>query len=450
MFYSLQNLWIKRILEFILLGFFLAVMDAGCVEGKVYLDTITNPELAPFPIAVADFTSPQKMGGGEQEIARNINRVVVNDLVLSGFFRVIEPKDFPPQAQISRSFLDRSELEAWSGSGVDALVTGSFRVVENSLIGSFRLYDLVEKKFIKGTRYEGRVSEWRRIAHRIANEIVFQITGEKGVFDTKIAFVGNQTGNKEIYLIDFDGENLRPVTQNKSINILPRWTLDGKRLLYTSYMKRNPDLYAIDLESGKNYRISYRNGLNACPTWFRDSEGEKMILMLKRDNRSHLFLTKVGETSAIPITSGSASYASPSWSPDGRQIAFVSDQTGSPQVYVMDINGKNIRRLSYQGNYNVCPAWSPRGDWIAYCSRQGGSFKIFLTTPDGEQVRQLTQGPGNYEDPTWAPDGRYLAFSSTKEGGAAIYVMSINGTYQRRLTTFRGEATNPAWSPHLE
>lgn len=450
MFYSLQNLWIKKAFGLlIVVCAFLLLMYPGYGQGKVYLDTITNPELAPFPIAVADFASPQKIDG-EREIAQSIQRVVMNDLTLSGFFRVTAPKDFPAQAQVTRSFLERSEFDVWDGSGVDALVTGSFRVSGNSLMGSFRLYDLVEKKFIKGTRYEGKISEWRRIAHRIANEIVFQITGEKGIFDTRIAFVSKKTGNKEIYLIDFDGENLQQVTRNKSINILPRWTPDGKRLLYTSFIKRNPDLYAIDLASGRDYRISYRNGINACPTWFYDSDGEKMILMLKQNDRSHLFLTKVGEKSAIPLTSGSANHASPSWSPDGSQVAYVSDQTGGPQVYIMTIKGKTTRRLSYQGRYNVSPAWSPKGDWIAYCSRHNGSFKIFLATPDGEQVRQLTQGPGSYEDPAWSPDGRYLAFSSTKEGGAAIYVMSINGTYQRKLTVFRGESTNPAWSPHLE
>ncbi|MEW5804589.1 MAG: Tol-Pal system beta propeller repeat protein TolB [bacterium] len=454
MVYSLIYLWLQKNWRITLrystcLGLVLCFlfMDTAPGEGKVYLDTITNPEIAPFPIAVADFTTPRRMGG---EIAQNVQRTLVNDLKISGLFRVIEPKEFPDKAQTRSSLLDLSDFDVWQGSGVDALVTGSFWVSGDTLLGSFRLYDLVGKKFIKGIRYEGKKELWRTIAHKVANEVVLQITGEKGVFDTQIAFVAKATGNKEICLIDFDGENFRQVTRNKSINILPRWTPDGKKILYTSYMKRNPDLYAIDLASGKNYRISYRNGVNACPTWLSDSEGEKMILMLKQDDRSHLFLTKVGDKRAVPITSGSDNYVSPSWSPDGKQVAFVSDRSGTPQIYIMDITGKNMKRLSYQGGYNVAPAWSPKGDWIAFCSRQNGFFEIFLSTPDGEKVRQITHGPGDNEDPTWSPDGRYLAFSSTREGGAAIYVINVNGTHQRKLTAFRGESTNPAWSPHGE
>jgi TolB protein len=448
MFYSLKNFCAHKISFFIsgIIFFFLLIASAS-VEGKIYLDTITNPGIAPFPIAVADFSSPKRIDG---QVAENIHRTVINDLEISGFFRVIKPADFPNQAQTRANLLDVSDFDAWNGSEVNALVTGSFWVSGDSVLGSVRLYDLVEKKFIKGIRYEGKKSEWRRIAHRLANDIVFQISGEKGVFDTQIAFVSSRTGNKEICLIDFDGENFRQITHNKSINILPRWTPDGKKILYTSYIKRNPDLYAIDLVSGNNYRISYRSGINACPTWLSDSEGEKMILMLRQDDRSHLFLTKVGDKRAIPLTSGSSNYASPSWSPDGKQIAFVSDRSGTPQVYTMDVAGKNVKRISFQGNYNVSPAWSPKGDLIAFCSRRNGFFEIFVATPDGDQIRQLTHGSGNNEDPTWSPDGRYLAFSSTKEGGAAIYVMNINGTHQRKLTDLQGGSTNPSWSPHLE
>jgi len=448
MFYSLKNIGAHKIFSIILgLTVFFLLIDPTPGQGKVYLDTITNPGLAPFPVAVSDFTSPKRIDG---QVAQNIQRTLINDLEISGFFRVIKPEDFPDTAQIRANLLDVSDFDAWNGSEVNVLVTGSFWVSGDSLLGSVRLYDLVEKKFLKGIRYEGKKAEWRRVAHQLANDVVLQISGEKGVFDTQIVFASNKTGNKEICLIDVDGENLRQVTRNKSINILPRWTPDGKKILYTSYMKRNPDLYAIDLVSGNNYRISYRNGLNACPTWLSDAEGEKMVLMLKQDDRSHLFLTKVGDKGAIPLTSGSDNYASPSWSPDGKQITFVSDRSGTPQVYTMDKSGKNLKRITYQGNYNVSPAWSPKGDWIAFCGRQSGFFEIFLATPDGDRVRQLTRGPGNNEDPTWSPDGRYLAFSSTKEGGAAIYVMNINGTHQRKLTTLRGDATNPSWSPHLE
>lgn len=441
-------------------GFF--ILAVGCLSllivtssgyGKVQLAPVTDPEIIPFPIAIADFISPRRVNS---DIGRNIQNVVCRDLTLSGLFRVIEPRDFPSKVVIGGGLLDikeeipESDFDPWNGSGVDALLTGSFWISGNSLSGDFRLYDLVGKRFKKGIHYEGKTEEWRNIAHRIANEVVFQITGERGIFTTKIAFVSNRTGNKEIYLIDFDGENLSQVTHNKSINILPSWTTDGEKLLYTSYMKRNPDLYAIDLSSNRNYRISYRPGLNASPSWLSDSDGEKMVLMLKENDRSQLFLTKLGKTNYIQLTRELANHASPSWSPDGKQIAFVSDRSGTPQIYIMDAKGKNIKRLTYQGGYNVSPAWSPKGDWIAYSGRQSGSFEIFLLAPDGSQLRQLTSGSGDNEDPSWSPDGRYLAFCSSRDGGSSIYIMNVNGAHQRRLTIFHGEAMNPAWSPYLE
>lgn len=434
----------KSRLAFLLVFAVLLLIGASFSQGKVYLN-INDPDLVPFPIAVADFTSPRRTN---DIIARNIQNVLCNDLVLSGLFRVIGSKDFPLKAKKDSILLDFSDLDVWDGSGVDVVLTGSFGIVGNSLIGKFRLYDLVEKKFMRGLRYEGKIKDWRHIAHKIANEVVAQITGEEGIFDTKIAFVSNRTGNKEIYLIDFDGENLIQITHNGSINILPRWTADGKKLLYTSYMKRNPDLYAIDLSSRKNYRISYQTGINASPAWSPD--GEKMVLMLKHNDRSHLFLMKVGAKKSIRLTSGKVNYTSPSWSPDGKQITFVSDRSGNPQIYKMDVDTKKMERLTYHGQYNVTPAWSPKGDWIAFCSRQGQLFTIFYITPDGRQLRQLTYGACNNEEPTWSPEGRYLAFSSTREGRSAIYVMNVNGTHQRELVKFQGEAMNPSWSPYLK
>ena len=425
---------------------FLLILSIGAVfsQGKVYLD-INDPDLVPFPIAIADFTSPRRTN---QEIARNIQQVLSNDLMLSGLFRVIESKDFPSKAKKEGILLDLSDLEAWEGTGVDAVLTGSFGIVGNSLTGNFRLYDLVEKKFMRGLRYDGETKDFRHIAHRIANEVVAQITGEKGIFDTKIAFVSNRTGNKEIYLIDFDGENVTQITHNGSINILPCWRPDGGKLYYTSYMKRNPDLYAIDLSSQKNYRVSYRPGINASPAWSPD--GEKMVLMLKYNNRSHLFLMKVGAKKSVRLTSGTANYTSPSWSPDGRWITFVSDRSGTPQIYKMDVERKKMERLTYHGSYNVSPVWSPKGDWIAFCSRQNRFSEIFLITPEGKQLRQLTYGAYNNEEPSWSPAGRYLAFSSMRGGKSAIYIMNVNGTHQRKLTDFQGETMNPAWSPYLE
>lgn len=428
------------------LVFFILVINSGTAFGKekVYLD-IYNPELTPFPIAIADFTSPRRE---DHELAQKIQEVVINDLSISGLFRVVGSQDFPLQAWRQGVLADFSEAVVWEDLEVDAVLTGNFWITGNSMVGTFQLYSVVEKKVRKGLRYEGKTKDWRLIAHRIANEVVGQLTDDQGIFDTKIAFVSKKTGNKEVYMIDFDGANCTQLTRNGSINILPRWRSDGKIVYFTSFMKRNPDLYALDLRSQKCYRISSEIGINASPAWSPD--GKKMILMLTQNGHSHLFLKEAGGKKSLQLTSGRANYTSPSWSPDGKKIAFVSDRSGNPQIYLMDIQTRKIDRLTQDGQYNVSPAWSPKGDWIAFCSRQAGHFEIYLISPNGGYLRQLTRGNSNYEEPSWSPEGRYLAFTSTKGGQASIYIMNVNGTHQRKLTMFEGWAMNPAWSPYAE
>jgi TolB protein len=408
---------------------------------RVYID-IESPELQPLPIAIAQF---KDVGRSQSNLGRKIMKILTNDLTISGFFEIIPQSEFPREIY---GLADPPDYGGWTGNRAEALVMGGYSSNGGQFAIEFRLFDLVDKAFLGGKKYKGSTKSFRDILHRVANEITYLITGEKGIFDTEIAFVSTMTGNKEIYTIDFDGQNLRPVTTNKSINLSPAWSPDGRLIAFTSYIKRNPDLYLFDLTRSVQIRLSTIPGLNAAPAWSPD--GSKMALMMRKQGNSEIFIMNRDGTQSKRLTKSWSSEASPTWSADGRKIAFVSDRAGSPQIYTMDRGGRNIRRLTFSGAYNASPSWSPKGDRIAYCGRSNGRFHIFTISPDGTWIRRLTEDSGNNESPTWSPDGRFIAFSSTREGRSHIYVMNANGANQRRLTVTRGKESSPTWSPRMD
>ena len=413
----------------------------GVGRARVYID-IEAPELQPLPIALAQFR-----GAGESlpNLDREIGDILANDLTISGFFEIIQRNEFPNETD---ALADPPNYARWSASRAEALVTGGYSLQGERLAIEFRLFDLVEKTFLIGKRYDGSTKSLRDIVHRIGNEITYWITGEKGVFDTKIAFISTMSGNKEIYAIDFDGYNMRQITKNGSINLSPAWSPDGRLVAFTSYIKRNPDLYLFDLTRSIQIQLSANPGLNAAPAWSPD--GSRMALMMRKDENSEIFIINRDGTNPRRITKSWSSEASPAWSPTGRKIAFVSDRAGSPQIYTMDVSGKDVKRLTFFGSYNACPSWSLKGNKIAYCGRSNGRFDIFTVNPDGTGLRRLTEDSGNNESPTWSPDGRYIAFSSTRDGRSRIYVMNANGANQRRLTSTKGKESSPTWSPRMD
>jgi TolB protein len=410
-------------------------------SARVYID-IEAPELQPLPIAIDQF---KNIDGYQPDLAPKIMKILTNDLTISGFFEIIHQGEFP---QGNDATANPPNYMSWSTSRAEALVTGGYSAKDERLAIEFRLFDLVEKAFLSGRRYEGSVKDLREIIHHLANEITYWITGERGIFDTKIAFVSTATGNKEIYTIDFDGHNLRQITNNGSINLSPAWSPNGRVIAFTSYIKRNPDLYLIDLTRMVQTMLSTKPGLNAAPAWSPD--GSRMALMMRREGNSEVFIMNRDGTHPKRLTKGWSSEASPTWSPNGREIAFVSDRAGSPQIYTMDINGRNVKRLTFLGSYNASPSWSPKGNKITYCGRLDGLFDICTINGDGTGIRRLTESSGNNEDPVWSPDGRYIAFSSTREGQSRIYVMNANGANQRRLTSTKGKESSPTWSPRMD
>ncbi len=439
----------KRYWAAILLAGVISALFGQILWAKIYID-IRSPSFRKFPIAIAPF-KVSTSSGQDMKLGERGREILREDLDISGFFSLITPATSPekegaPSSPSGESGPEPQDFQAWANLGSEALVQAAIVHQNGTLTVEARLYDVVKKELIVGKRYIGEVTDLSRMMHRFADEIMFAITGEQGFFQTKIVFVSGGPGNKDLYLMDYDGRNVVPLTHHKSILLSPRVSPDGTRVVFTSYKSGNPDLYLKDLRTGEEKKISARPGINIAPAWSPD--GKRLALTLSKDGNSEIYTMNADGSGLTRLTNNPAIDVSPTWSPDGQKIAFVSSRGGTPQIYVMDSNGgQNVQRVTFEGNYNTHPSWSPRGDRIAFDGSLGGGRNICTIHPDGSDLRILTGSVGRCEMPAWSPDGRHLVFSSDRDGGSNIYLMDAEGTRIKRLTFLKGSDTYPNWIP---
>lgn len=398
-------------------------------------------------IAIPDF---ERTGGGivaDDGLGHTMAKTLADDLRVYRFFQVIDNPRFLQEALQADAQLGDIAFKAWMEIGAQALVKGNYSHDGSDLIVECRLYDVGGQRMITGKRYRGPRDAAASIMHRCADEIMVRFTGEPGIAQTKIAFLSTQNGNKELFVMDQDGANLRQLTRDRSIVLSPAWSPDGREIAITTYRDRNPDLVAIGLNGNGRRPLSQQPGINSAPAWSPD--GSRIAVVLSKDGNPEIYSMNRNGTDVRRLTNHPAIDTSPAWSPTGRQIAFVSDRAGSPQIYIMDAEGSNVRRLTYQGNYNASPSWSPRGDRIAFASMEGGRFDIYVISVDGSGLSRLTMANGSNENPSWSPDGRFLVFSSTRSGVPQLYRMYDDGSGQQQLTSLQGGALSPVWSPRI-
>jgi TolB protein len=322
-------------------------------------------------------------------------------------------------------------------------------VRQDRLISEVRIYAVLAQEMVFGKRYEGPVSSARRMAHRIADDILMQAGNYRGVNQTKLAFASDRRGgqSKEIYIMDYDGYDQKPLTANGSLNIQPTWSPDGRALAYISYRTGTPSLFRAFIFEGRGDTIVSGPGMTFSPAWSPD--GKSIAFTSTRDGNSEIYIANADGTGLRRLTDHPSIDTSPTWSPTGREIAFTSDRTGAPQIYAMDTEGLNLRRISYQGSYNDSPTWSPSREYseLAFASRiERGPFDIVVYDFQTGQTRQLTTGRGSNESPDWAPNGLHLTFTSSRSGSNQIFTMNRDGSNQRQLTR-TGNNTTATWGP---
>ena len=402
------------------------------------LDTKYGAQLT--KIAVEDFVSTgnRQLAVKDSVTLIRLAEIVRNDLSFSPFYEVIELDSL----YLRVYGLDRMPLLGWQRLGAEYVVKGEAEFDNDYINFKYSIYSTASGLEFGRGKFKSIASNYRRMAHQIANEIIYYLTGEQGIFDTRLAFISTRTGNKELFLCDFDGANVYQLTNNHSINLSPAFEPEGRKILFTSFMHGDPQLYQYDVVTGDIDQLAAYPGINSSARVSPD--GKSIICSLSRDGNAELYILDRAGRIKKRLTYTAALESAPCWSPAGNAIAYSSDRTGSPQIYIMDKDGSNVRRLTYQGNYNDSPDWSPKGDKIAFVSRVNGVFQICTIDMTGDNLQILTSR-GSNENPHWSPDGNHIVFSSTRTGAKEIYVMDLFGNKVKRLTTGDGNS-NPAWS----
>lgn len=405
---------------------------------EVFLE-IRRSGFEKIPITLLEFENRLP----SSEALRRIDLVLRQDLMISQLFELRSADGLGRMGEASNPLL----FEKAALSGIQGMVWARLDRRGEEMVLEARVFETGKGQQVIATKILGGPQNLRAMAHRLANKIVQAFTGEPGIAESRIAYISDITGSKEIYLMDYDGAGERRLTSDQSIIISPRWSPNGQQLVYTSFREGNPDIYLLLLQSGESRKIIDFSGLNISGRF--SPKGDLIAFATNRDGNEEIYTSDVSGGNLRRLTFNPSDDLSPSWSPTGTHMAFTSDRGGTPQIYVMDANGSNLRRLTFTGNYNTSPNWSPKGDWVAYvCMNEERRLRICLITPNGEIGRQLTgEGDWDDEDPSWSPDGRGIVFSSNRDGKKNIYTLFLDGTGLKRLTFNGGNNLGPAWSP---
>ena len=395
------------------------------------------------PVAVPDFAAAP----GLEAVAREMTEVVIYDLMFTGLCRTLPRQSYPLTFKGFTQDPSRIDFSAWKTTRIDYLVYAYVTEGLNTIVAECRLFDVATGTQVAGKRFTAAKDLPRLIAHRFSEEIIRCIDGMPGIGSSRVCFSAGQSGDKEIYVADYDGANVRQVTKHGSISIKPKVSPDGAKIAYLSFKDRYPFLYVLDVTTGKSAPLSKNVGLNAAPAWSPD--GKTLALTLSKDGNTEIYLKNVDGTGARRLTNNRASDTSPTFSPDGKQIAFVSDRAGRPQIFAMAADGANVRRLSYQGGSAYDPAWSPDGRMVAYVANKSGEgFEIYVVDADGGNPTRLTDSAGTNESPSWSADSRHVIFCSTRSGKSELWAVNVNPPHEQHRISIGGmRCEGPSWGP---
>ena len=397
---------------------------------------ITGVGAQQFPIAVAPFAQE---GSGAQEI----DGIIRADLARSGLFRIVDAGS----QQIAETA--NVNLADWKSRGADALVIGSSRRLADGRYDiRFRLLDTVKQTQLDGLAYTVPASDLRLTAHRIADRIYEKLTGERGVFATRIAYVV-QTGRNswELHVADADGANSQAALRSREPIISPAWAPDGIRLAYVSFETGKPVVYVHTVTTGERKAVANFRGSNSAPAWSPD--GRSLAVTLTREGNSQIFLMNADGSNVRRLTQSSGIDTEPVFSPDGQSIYFTSDRGGGPQVYKMAASGGSVQRVTFNGDYNISPRLSPDGKLLAYVTRRDGRFQVMVLDLASGNATPVTDTARD-ESPSFAPNGRLLLYATEVNGRGILASASVDGRVRTRLSGPGGDIREPTWGPYIK
>ncbi len=390
-----------------------------------------------IPVAIVPFA-------GEGGLPPGISSIVRADLERSGLFRVIEAPAITP----APSDATPVNYPEWRSRLADALVVGSVAARPDGRFEvRFKLHDVAKGTDLSGVAYTLSKDQLRVTAHRISDYIYEKLTGEKGVFSTRIAYVVKRGNRFELQIADADGAGEETALASFEPIISPAWSPDGRRIAYVSFENKKPVVYVHSLIDGKRTVAANFKGSNSAPAWSPD--GARLAVALSRDGGSQIFLVNADGSGVRRISSSGGIDTEPRFSPDGQSIYFTSDRGGSPQIYRMGVGGGEAQRVTFDGTYNVSPRISPDGRRLAYVSRNAGKFQVAVLDLASRQVQILTDSDRD-ESPSFAPNGRMILLATVIGGRGVLSAVSADGRVKQRLTTSAGDVREPAWGPFIQ
>ncbi len=394
---------------------------------------ISGVGLTQIPIAIAKFR-------GEDTAPEKITQIVFADLERSGQFR-----STPAGMVIDE--VSKPDFEPIRQKPADALLTGSVsRMADGRFDVRFRLWDSVKGESMGAQSYLVVPADLRRVSHLIADFVYEKLTGDKGIFSTRIAYITKQGPKHLLWVADADGENPQIALTSQEPIISPSWSPNGNELAYVSFESRKPVVWVHDIASGKRRILANFKGSNSAPAWSPD--GKSLAITLSRDGGSQLFLINARGGEAKRLTQSNGIDTEPVFSSDGSAIYFVSDRGGSPQIYRIPASGGPVQRVTFSGSYNISPSLSPDGRWLAFISRVGPAYKLHLMDLVNDKVLALTDTNSD-ERPTFAPNGKLIMYATQSQGREALMTTTLDGKIRARLAGQTSNMREPHWGPFL-
>jgi TolB protein len=407
----------------------LAILPAARAQLSI---EITGAGTRQIPIAISSFA-----GNAD---APALTAVVRDDLAKSGLFRLLpaEGTKLDENAAI--------DYPAWQTQGADALAAGSLlNLPDGRKDARFRLHDINRQTILGGAAYTIAPTQLRAAGHRIADAIYEKLTGERGIFSTRIAYVKKTGGQYSLQISDSDGQNAQTALISREPIISPAWSPDGARIAYVSFENKKPIIFAHNLATGQRQVLANFKGSNSAPAWSPD--GTRLAIVLTRDGNSQIYLIQATGGAPTRLTHSAGIDTEPKFSADGAYIYFTSDRGGSPQIYRVSANGGVAERVTFEGNYNVSAHPSPDGRHLAFITRQDNRFQLAVMDLANRQTQVISDAFGRDESPCFAPNGRMIVLATEVGGRGVLSAVSIEGRIRQRLSVASGDVREPAWGP---
>jgi TolB protein len=400
---------------------------------------ITEGIESALPIAVVPFAMQ-----GASGVPVDVSFVVDADLGRSGFFKTLDKQSMPGRPSTAEAV----QFKDWQALGQNYMVIGQVVEDRGQYNVQFQLLDVFKGEQVMGYRMASSAGDLRRTAHHISDLIFEKLTGKKGVFSGRIAYItssrqGRQSTHK-LQISDADGFNAQTIASSVEPLMSPAWSPDGRKIAYVSFEKKTAAIYIQTLTTGDRVRVAEFPGINGAPSWSPD--GGKLALTLSKDGSPDIYILNLGTRSLTQLTRNSAIDTEPAWSPDGSSIVFTSDRSGKPQLYIVSSQGGEEKRLTFSGNYNARASFSPDGRSIAMVHGNGSDYRIAVMDMATKSVNVITDGRSD-ESPSFAPNGSVILYASQKGNSGYLSAVSLDGKMQQKLVFDSNEIREPAWSP---